>query len=211
MTGHALSTLLVLLYLVKGCQCDNYTVTGLVVSSACAVTLFIAFVILSVFFSVWANFLRRYYRKRGIAKSPRVEYIRKRTRRAKATLSRQQDMELQIQAQQRLRPKLPNTWRAGDGQPNRESQQQQQQQNGTLSMMNPNFTTTGDLNFGVEDVEGDVNVTDVYSVPVKVRNVDKVTDLPVDPERRATRSSQHANPGEMVEIPLTEDEKSTHF
>lgn len=209
MTGQGFSVLLVLMSLVKDCQCDNYTVTGLVVSSACAVTFFIAIVIVSVFFSVWANFLRRYYGKRGITKSPRVEFIRKRTRSAKATLSRQQDLELQIQAQQRLRPKLPNTWRAGDGQLNQPPQQTQQ--NGNLSMVNPTFTTTGDFTFGMEDVEGDNSVTDIYSVPVKVRNIDSVTDLPVNPERRTPRSSHLANPGEMVEIPLNEDEKSTHF
>lgn len=209
MTARGFTILLVLLSLVKGCQCDNYTVTGLVVSSACAVTFFIAIVIVSIFFSVWANFLRRYYGKRGITKSPRVEYIRRRTRSAKATLSRQQDLELQIQAQQRLRPKLPNTWRAGDGQLNQPSPQKQQ--NGDLSMVNPTFTTTGDFIFGMEDGEGDGAVTDIYSVPVKVRNIDSVTDLPVDPERRTPRSSHQANPGEMVEIPLNEDEKSTHF
>lgn len=59
----------------------------------------------------------------------------------------------------------------------------------------------------MEDVEGDNSVTDIYSVPVKVRNIDSVTDLPVDPERRTPRSSHLANPGEMVEIPLNEDEK----
>lgn len=63
----------------------------------------------------------------------------------------------------------------------------------------------------MEDVEGDNSVTDIYSVPVKVRNIDSVTDLPVNPERRTPRSSHLANPGEMVEIPLNEDEKCKHL
>lgn len=63
----------------------------------------------------------------------------------------------------------------------------------------------------MEDVEGDGTVTDIYSVPVKVRNIDSVTDLPVDPERRTPRSSHQANPGEMVEIPLNEGEKCKHM
>lgn len=70
---------------------------------------------------------------------------------------------------------------------------------------------TGDFIFGMEDGEGDGAVTDIYSVPVKVRNIDSVTDLPVDPERRTPRSSHPANPGEMVEIPLNEDEKCKHL
>lgn len=71
--------------------------------------------------------------------------------------------------------------------------------------------TTGDFIFGMEDGEGDGTVTDIYSVPVKVRNIDSVTDLPVDPGRRTPRSSHQANPGEMVEIPLNEDEKCKHL
>ena len=63
------------------------------------------------FFFCRANFLKKYYKKRGIRKSPRIEYIKKRNRSLKATLSKQQDLEMQIQAQQKLRPKLPNTWR----------------------------------------------------------------------------------------------------
>lgn len=63
----------------------------------------------------------------------------------------------------------------------------------------------------MEDGEGDGTVTDIYSVPVKVRNIDSVTDLPVDPGRRTPRSSHQANPGEMVEIPLNEDEKCKHL
>lgn len=65
----------------------------------------------SFFFFCRANFLKKYYKKRGIRKSPRIEYIKKRNRSLKATLSKQQDLEMQIQAQQKLRPKLPNTWR----------------------------------------------------------------------------------------------------
>ncbi|XP_022313550.2 uncharacterized protein LOC111118394 [Crassostrea virginica] len=226
MSDHLLPLFLaVFISLVRGCHGDSYTITGLVVSSACAVTLLIVVIIIAVFVSVWANFLKKYYKKRGIRKSPRIEYIKKRNRSLKATLSKQQDLEMQIQAQQKLRPKLPNTWRAGDGQP---FQQSSPRQNGdVVSGHYESYSATGDFNFGAEDIIDDEYATvqkprasvvkESSDIPVIVRNYNSVKDLPEKPpERPNARSSQHShmgiiNPEEMVEIDLEEGEKSTHF
>ncbi|XP_062581517.1 uncharacterized protein LOC134243299 [Saccostrea cucullata] len=222
MESYLCSVLVLLIYLVKECHGDSYTVTGLVASSICAIALFIIVIIVAVFFAVWADYLRKYYKKRGIQKSPRIKYIKQRPRSIKGTMSKEQERQMQLQAQQKLRPKLPNTWRGAATE-----QPPPQQQNGDLSGHFGTYTTTGDFHFGTEDLAEDQYAT-VQKSPVvmemkedmgphSVRNYESVMNLPEEsPERPANRTSQRnqlelINPSEMVEIPLQQDEKSTHF
>ncbi|XP_061165938.1 uncharacterized protein LOC133199413 isoform X2 [Saccostrea echinata] len=136
-------------------------------------------------------------------------------------MSKEQEKQMQLQAQQKLRPKLPNTWRAAT------EQQPPQQQNGNLDGHFGTYTTTGDFHFGTEDFVEDQYATVQKSAvvmemkedlgPHSVRNYESVMDLPEEtPERPTNRTSQHShleliNPSEMVEIPLHKEEKSTHF
>lgn len=69
----------------------------------------------------------------------------------------------------------------------------------------------GDFIFGMEDVEGDGIVMDIYFVLVKVCNIDSVIDLLVDFGKWIFCLSYQVNLGEMVEIFLNEDEKCKYL